>query len=344
MRSADALFVPRATLECALSKKCVPCCYKLLMSGGPDLEPNQRPELCPRSAFEVRPSPVLLAPSMRVLVVQDPALSFAWSIRSHVASVSVMLAEAKATIFKTHPETTKRAKKLDNKVHFEAGMADVGDFGDFDCVAWNYPDVAQAEVFFEYVRVAPGGQIHITCPLALSPELVAAGTSANFKHVGTLVFDRCSYSGFKVSLECETLVFMQDGTTESVFGPTVAVTDCRSWTAEQWAAVGPIVPVTTELLNDITELLRDRSNFPKKVKPVKKTASDDSKSKKKKRDEDEDDEDELDYVEMYNLKPKGKKHKVLRKLEYEANQEGKLRPTKRKLPVRMENGRRKKGW
>ncbi|EQC31566.1 hypothetical protein SDRG_10738 [Saprolegnia diclina VS20] len=357
MRNTASLFTPTSTLECALRKKCVPCCYKILVHGTPDMEPNQRPELCPRSAFEVRPSPVLLSPSMSTLVVQDPSLSFAWSIRSHVASLHVMLAEAKATIFKTYPETSKRVKKLDNKVHFESAMADVGDFGTFDCVIWNFPNVDDAEVFFEHVRITENnGQIHISCPLGQSADFIAAAAAAGFKHLGTLVFDRCSFPGYKVSLECETLVFTTSAaTTTVVFDSSIAVATCGDWTPEQWTAAPTIVPMTPTVLASIEALLCDKSNFPKKEKPVKKAKADDvddseivskmSKRKaaaKKKRDEVE--EDEVDYVEMYNLKPKGKKHKVLRKLDYESNQEGKLRPTKRKLPVRMENGRAKMGW
>ncbi|KDO23834.1 hypothetical protein SPRG_11266 [Saprolegnia parasitica CBS 223.65] len=354
MRNTASLFAPTSTLECALRKKCVPCCYKLLVHGTPDMEPNQRPELCPRSALEVRPSPVLLTPTMGTLVVQDPALSFAWAIRSHVASLHVMLAEAKATIFKTHPETSKRVKKLDNKVHFESAIADVGDFGTFDCVVWNFPKVDDAEAFFEHVRITDeSGQIHISCPLGQSADFIAAAASAGFKHLGTLVFDRCSFPGYKVSLECETLVFATSASKTEVFDSSMAADNCGTWTPEHWTAAPTVVPVTPTVLASVEALLCDKSNFPKKEKPVKKTKTEDDSeilsklSKKKaaqKKKRDENDEDEVDYVEMYNLKPKGKKHKVLRKLDYESNQEGKLRPTKRKLPVRMENGRAKMGW
>ncbi|OQR93465.1 hypothetical protein THRCLA_08437, partial [Thraustotheca clavata] len=340
-RCTDGLYVPRSTLQCALLKKCVPCCYKIIAYGSADMEPNQRPELCPRSAFESRQAPELLSNNMNSLIIHDSSLSFTWSIRSHVASSEVVLKEAKATLLKSNPELTKKLKKLGNKVHFECTMEDIGDYGAFDCVMWNQPDNAQVQTFFDNAVLAPNGQILITCPLSATKSIIDCVAQTRYKHVGTLVFDRCSYPGYKVSHECETLVFACDGT-ENVFSTCKAIEDgYKNWTAEEWNSASLITPMTPVLLSHIQAILRDKSNFPKKEKTQKKVGQEEKQQKKKQFGEDYE-EDEVDYVQMYGLKPKGKAHKIKRKQEYEANQEGKLRPTKRKLPVKVENGKKKK--
>jgi 25S rRNA (uracil2634-N3)-methyltransferase len=58
-RDCEGLQVLRSTLRCAHGG-CVPCCYKLILHAPPGsapLQPNQRPEMCPRAALQAAPAP-----------------------------------------------------------------------------------------------------------------------------------------------------------------------------------------------------------------------------------------------------------------------------------------------
>ncbi|CAK4831493.1 unnamed protein product [Aphanomyces euteiches] len=141
----------------------------------------------------------------------------------------------------------------------------------------------------------------------------AATAARGLTPVASVVFDRSFTPGYKVPYsDCDTIVLAAED---------VVVSDL-------------VQPVTAALTAQVRAMLvqakESKTERPTKKKPAEKPTVDVPYEK--------------EYFDLMNLKPKGKKHKIKRKMEYEANQEGKSRPSNRVLPVRMENGKRKKGW
>ncbi|RHY25094.1 hypothetical protein DYB32_008520 [Aphanomyces invadans] len=332
-RDLEQLYVATKTLECA-RKKCVPCGYKIVVHArGDDTVLNQRPELCPRFKAAVDSTPVfpLVETQMKVLLVHDDGLALTSVLKGYLSDphhLSIATAVPKAQIVKACPDATKRIKKLELqgvKFHFEADVASLSEFGQFDRVIWNFVESATSSTlgpFFASVgtALAPNGQVHLTTK---TPGVVAVAAAHGLVHVGSLVFDRSFCPSYKVPYsDCDTFVFEAKATT---------------------AAFPDTVPVTATLVDAIVSTCLAKSNHDttKLTKAAMKKARLALLQKKK---QTVDVPYEKEYFDLMNLKPKGKKHKVKRKQEYEANQEGKERPSKRVLPHRMENGKRKKGW
>ncbi|RHY10727.1 hypothetical protein DYB30_000020 [Aphanomyces astaci] len=334
-RNLERLHVSTKTLECARNK-CVPCGYKIVVHArDADAMLNQRPELCPRFKAAIDTSPVfpLLEPQMKVLVVHDGGFALTSLLKGYLNETHqlvVATAETKAQVVKKSPDMAKRIKKLENqgvRVHFEADTGALGALGQFDRVIWNFVESGTSlDSFFASVSAAlsSDGQVHMTTK---TPAVVAAATAHGLAHVRSLVFDRSFCPSYKVPYsDCDTVVFSR----------------CETSPA---AASLPMEPVTDAILSEIqsTCLAKSSHDAPKPTKAAMKKAK--LAAIKKKEDKAKVDVPyEKEYFDLMNLKPKGKKHVIKRKKEYEANQEGKERPSKRVLPHRMENGKRKMGW
>ncbi|KAH9131200.1 hypothetical protein LEN26_007844 [Aphanomyces euteiches] len=312
-------YVCSATAECALKRRCVPCGYKILVHGDAETAANQRPERCPRmKADATKATFPLLQPAMKMLILHDSSLAFTSMLKGFVHDMhqlTVAIAEPRALILKKSPDMAKRIKKLDAQgvaIHFEVDPSDLQPLGQFDCVLWNFGDAAD-DAFFQHIATSllPQGQVHITTKNQHAID--AAKAARGLTPVASVVFDRSFTPGYKVPYsDCDTIVLAAED---------VVMSDL-------------VQPVTAALTAQVRAMLvqakESKTERPTKKKPAEKPTVDVPYEK--------------EYFDLMNLKPKGKKHKIKRKMEYEANQEGKSRPSKRVLPVRMENGKRKKGW
>ncbi|OQR85167.1 hypothetical protein ACHHYP_12191 [Achlya hypogyna] len=165
-RVVNRLYVQRSTLQCALDL-CRPCGYKLIVYGGKDTVPNQRPELCPRfkdpakkdDDDEVDPEAEeapfdiangLISSEKSVLTVGDGNFSYSLAMTKYLEAASQLTAtshESKDTIVQTYPDGATILDVLSEagvRVLHEVDATDakaLQDLGTYDRVMWNFPCV-----------------------------------------------------------------------------------------------------------------------------------------------------------------------------------------------------------
>ncbi|KAF0690101.1 Aste57867_18495 [Aphanomyces stellatus] len=323
------VYTARQTLECA-QKRCIPCGYKIIVTGDADTVLNQRPELCPRfkaAQESVKPEFPLLDPALKILVVQDDSFGLTSIFKGYLKDMhqlAVTTAEPRVLVAKKTGDMAKRIKKLEAqgvKIHFEADLGALDTLGAFDRVLWDFFSADKVpDAFFESAArcLRPHGEIHLMSKVPPA-ALVEAAAQHELAHAGSFIFDRSFCPSYKVPYsDCNTVVLVRETDAAN-----------NSLTSDDTMVVSEAV------VDEIKALLVKRDDeevsTKKKKKEVKEKPTVDVPYEK-------------EYFDLMNLKPKGKKHVLKRKMEYEARQEGKERPSKRVLPVRMEKGKPKKGW
>ncbi|KDO30064.1 hypothetical protein SPRG_05255 [Saprolegnia parasitica CBS 223.65] len=167
VRELNRLYVQSSTLQCALDL-CRPCCYKVIVHGGKDIVPNQRPELCPRfqspaakkasdDEGDDEPTPpapltnaLIATDDKTVLTVGDGNFSFSLAMTKYLASGAQLTAtshESKDTVLETYPDSAEILRSLDEagaRVLHEVdatNAAALEALGTFDRIMWNFPCV-----------------------------------------------------------------------------------------------------------------------------------------------------------------------------------------------------------
>jgi 25S rRNA (uracil2634-N3)-methyltransferase len=165
------LYASSATLACALSKNCVPCCYKIgNMDVALDTEfcravPNQRPEACPRLTTTTANNssssgPVVLgfAATMTVLTIGDGDLTYSVALAVSIGCTVIATSfESLETLEQTYGrETIERNMTIIRSrggqviygvdaLNLEGTLPTEYHSGRYDRIIWNFPCAAGAD-------------------------------------------------------------------------------------------------------------------------------------------------------------------------------------------------------
>lgn len=224
------VWVHEQTFLCAMNS-CVPCQYKLCPSGE-GLPPNQRPEMCPRSA-KTHPYHGLYQ-SGAILCLGDGDFSFSLSLARGLSDRSGLLAsshESHESVLSTYNKSTDILGELHSLLpgrvlhgvdatSLSSTPALEAQRGRWDLLVWNFPCVgssagpaADGQVqeidrnkrllldFFSNARafLSAAGEIHVTHK-TFEPfswwGIVELAEQSGLEFLGSFVFDRCLYPGY----------------------------------------------------------------------------------------------------------------------------------------------------
>jgi len=217
-RDCNRLYVCQTTLNCAQSRRCVPCAYKIgcfdvaLDSYFCRQVPNQRPEQCPRSQnTEADEHTLGYRKGTRILTVGDGDLSFSLAIARMIKEDSLVATsyDSRQTLVKVYPDVEDRIAELESlgtTVCYEVDATRLSETlpaslqqQTFHRIVWNFPctSVAQGQdgqneemehnkgLIRKFVANArfflqPFGQIHINHKTKVSPAEASIYLSVHY--------------------------------------------------------------------------------------------------------------------------------------------------------------------